>query len=210
MTYLVAALTHHLRRPHQIVQSRFSPWREWGSCCVQARAAEDKMAKIVTTLMMLVLVAGCARVAESRVNPFNWFGGGRDARPVQTDTGSVNPLIPRERESIFRNNTPETYQGTLLQEVGELRIEPVQGGIVVRVEGVAPQLGAHDIRLIAVEGAEESATRLVFELRGLQDEEARLVGTQAITAAIALTDQAIAGVTTIEVVSASNRQSARL
>ena len=168
------------------------------------------MARLVTALMVLVVVAGCARVSESRVNPFNWFGGGRTAQAPAADTGPTNPLIPRERESIFRDTSPQVYQGTLLQEVSDLRIDPVQGGIVVRVDGVAPQLGAHDIRLVAVEGSEDGATRLVFELRGLQDEETNLRGPQAVTAAIALTNQAISGVTTIEVVSATNRRSTRL
>jgi hypothetical protein len=182
------------------------------SLALPARAA--RLGLVVTLGLSL---AGCATVRDSRINPFNWFGSETviTRAPDGAETGpapETNPLIPERSSaaSIFRDESPARYTGTLVSEVTELRVERAPGGAVIRASGVAASLGAFDVRLIPVETASPETLR--FELRARQADSTRGRGTPAarsVTVAISLSDQSLAFVRTIEVAAAQNERSVR-
>jgi hypothetical protein len=181
-----------------------------------SRTAHPFAAPVLRLLGLVILLAsltGCASVRDSRANPFNWFGGG-DPVIVRTDEvgpePAVNPLIPERRASIFRNNSARAYSGTLVSQVTELQVERLPGASVIRATGIASSLGAFDVRLIPVESAQEETLR--FELRARQAASTRGQGTEAartVTVALSLSDQTLAAIRTIEVVSEQNQRSVR-
>ncbi|ETX14711.1 hypothetical protein OCH239_22180 [Roseivivax halodurans JCM 10272] len=151
------------------------------------------------------LAAGCGAVRDSRVNPFNWFGGAT-SRPVAAGTtGAANPLLPeRSRAGLFRRETEEVYAAPPIAVIDELLIERRPGGAVIRTTGIAERAGPFDVRLVAEEQAEPTA--LVMTLRALQRPGPRNTGPDArkVTAARWLTDSELAGIGRIEVRGAQN------
>ena len=160
-------------------------------------------------LAVALVLSGCAAVRASRYNPFNWFGRS-SSQPVAAAGEDVNPLIPRRRASIFRDDRPVVYQGRLIGEVSELLVERRPGGAVIRATGVADRMGPWDVRLVKVD--EESADGvLTFDMRNLRQpgpaggsEWAR-----SVTAAVALSDNDLAGIRTIRVKGARNVRTVR-
>lgn len=63
------------------------------------------MRKSVILMATAALVlTSCGTIRDSRVNPFNWFGGSKSTPVEQTDTEqkAVNPLLPgTSRRGIF-------------------------------------------------------------------------------------------------------------
>ncbi|MBS9718709.1 hypothetical protein ACFFUT_09525 [Pseudohalocynthiibacter aestuariivivens] len=93
------------------------------------------MKKPITILLVsAILLSGCSRVRESRMNPFNWFGQGerRQAAAVVT---------PAQQLAI--------EQGNLIAEVTDLRIDPAPGGAIVRATGLALTQGYYNAQLVA-------------------------------------------------------------
>lgn len=106
-------------------------------------------------LMSTLVLSGCGSWSESRVNPKNWFGNSRSQPVVVAGTGEsgaeeLNPLIERDRrDSIFsRKKGPERYEGTLVDQVTGLAVEPTSTGAIVRVSGLTLRQGAFDVRLV--------------------------------------------------------------
>ena len=169
------------------------------------------LARLASVSVLLVSLAGCGAIRDSRANPFNWFGGERSAPRTQAQVdAAVNPLIPARRASIFRSEQDDAYRGTLVGTVTELSVERAPGGAVIRATGVAVALGAFDPRLVEVET--ETPDVLRYELRALQPGSNRGQGTEtarSVTVAVGISDQALAPVRVIEVVGAQNERSLR-
>lgn len=161
---------------------------------------------ISTLVLACVVLAGCATVRESRLNPFNWFGRGAPEQAAGEDTGAANPLLPRRAAiSIFRQDEVEAYGGRLIGQIDELLIERRPGGAIVRVRGIADRIGPYDVRLVPVP-EESDASTLTFDLRNLQGPGPR-GGTEAarsVTAAVSLSTQNLEGIRTIRVRGARN------
>lgn len=164
-----------------------------------------------TTLSVLIVasiaVSGCATVRESRVNPFNWFGGSSSVPVAQTGgTGAANSLIPVKSDSIFRRDETEAvYAGWPVGTIGELLIERRPGGAIIRVTGIADRAGPFDVRIIE-DTAQTSPSTLAYTLEALQSAGPRNTGAYArtVTAAIWLTDQELDGIREIRVTGANN------
>lgn len=102
---------------------------------------DARTAKPILVLAMAVLVlAGC----NTRLNPFNWFGGSEE---VDVGTGEVNPLLPEQRRGAFAR-PEEVYPGVPIDQVTDLRIERTRTGAIILVEGVAARQGPYEVRLI--------------------------------------------------------------
>ncbi|WP_425098294.1 hypothetical protein [Tropicibacter sp. S64] len=160
----------------------------------------------VLVLSALVLTS-CGSIRDSRFNPFNWFGRST-SQPVAAE-GAVNPLIPRRRVSIFRDNGPEVYRGSLIGEVTELVINRRPGGAIIEATGITDRQGPFELRLVKVD-AESDADTLTYEFRALQLQ--RRVGTElsrTYTAALFLTDQDLTGIREIRVKGLRNVRSSR-
>ena len=165
------------------------------------------MKKSFSVLVLSSLVLTSCGFGESRFNPMNWFGRST-SQPVVAE-GDVNPLIPRRRVSIFRDNQPEAYQGTLIGEVTELLIERRPGGAIIRATGVSDRQGPFELRLVKLE-EESDADTLTFEFRALQINAPQ--GTdrsRTYTVALWLTDQKLAGIRDIRVKARRNIRTSR-
>jgi hypothetical protein len=126
-------------------------------------------------LIATMTLTACSGWRDSGANPRNWFGGGSSKRieqpagPVErkspSDRQTGNPLIEDEnaelivrknasiaqRSGIFRRRAKvEIYDGSLVDEVTGLVVEPLPTGAVVRVTGLPQREGAFDVRLLPI------------------------------------------------------------
>ena len=146
---------------------------------------------IIAIVVLATALGGCGRMRDSRFNPLNWFGPGRQA--VVTDL-YVRPDDAR----------------ALVAEVTVLKVEPYPGGAIVRATGVPPTQGFWEAELVAQPLDDQG--RLVFEFRVFPPPEPAAAGTawsRQVTVAAALSDIKLQGVTAIVVQGASNALSAR-
>lgn len=171
----------------------------------QAKASYTMIRILGVLLISTLVLSACA----SRFNPVNWFGSSEE---VETSAEEVNPLIPRDRESILRRPDEPEYQGTIVADLSTLKIERVSGGAIIRVTGIAATQGAYDVRLepenedhIPVKGV------LTYQLLALQPPGHRQGNTRSreLSAAVFRTDQELAGVRTIRIVGANKTLQSR-
>lgn len=162
-------------------------------------------------LVSSLLVTGCGRVADSRLNPFNWFGR---AEPVEAsaEAEEINPLIPQKRESIFERRGEEAYAGTAVLTVNDVKVERASGGVIIRVLGTAQTQGAFEARLtpenddeLPVDGV------LTYRLEAIQPPGFRQgpARSREINIALFRTEQDLSGVRTIRIVGQNNAMQVR-
>ncbi|MFN3210220.1 MAG: hypothetical protein ACE369_14675 [Roseovarius sp.] len=120
-------------------------------------------------------LTACSGWRDSGVNPRNWFGNSRSV-PVANTTNTGQPRSPSDRQTgnplieddqaelivrrnassaqkagIFRRRAKiEIYDGSLVDEVTSLIVEPLPTGAIVRVVGLPQREGAFDVRLLPV------------------------------------------------------------
>ncbi|MEN9409999.1 MAG: hypothetical protein RL216_1973 [Pseudomonadota bacterium] len=88
--------------------------------------------RVLLGLGAAALVASCGRIRDSRLNPFNWFGGAR------------------RRERVADTRPAEVQDARLLvAEVVSLSVDPYSAGAIVRAKGVPPSQGYWDAELVA-------------------------------------------------------------
>ena len=146
---------------------------------------------ILAVVILSLALPGCARLRESRFNPLNWFGPGREA--AVTDL-YVRPEDPR----------------ALVAQVTLLKIEPYPGGAIVRATGVPPTQGYWEAELVA-QPVDENG-QLVYEFRVFPPLVPTATGApyaRQITVAAAISTIALQGVGTVVVQGAGNALSAR-
>lgn len=145
------------------------------------------MGRIILALLVVGTVAGCARLSESRLNPFNWFGRAEKTTVVTTaPNADPRPLVP---------------------QVIELRVEPVPGGAIVRATGLPSRQGYYDGALLPV-GREVAANGVLnYEFRASAPPDPTRVSTQQsreIVVGRFVSAQALEGVRQIRVSAAAN------
>jgi hypothetical protein len=175
--------------------------------------------RILTTTVLIsaLTLTACGTIRDSAVNPVNWFGKGRSSPVAPKDPAvPVNPLIPtNEKGGIFKKQRERDaiYLGEPIDQVTSLVIERVPGGAVIRATGVTAVQGVHSIQLTpTTKGITPIDGVLSFRLEGIRPERTQGVGsvhTRTVVAAIALTDQELSEVGTIEVQAARNTQASR-
>lgn len=146
---------------------------------------------IAALLVAAVAVTGCGRIRDSKLNPFNWFGGSKE-EVVQVVDGV--PQDPRP----------------LVQEVTRLEVARQPGGAIVTAAGVPPTQGWWDAALVPEgDGAAKDGVltyrfvvKAPLELRRTSTPQSREV-----TAAVYLSDIRLQDVTKIVVLGASNSRS---
>lgn len=146
-------------------------------------------------LMALPLLVASCGISETRMNPFNWFGGGAttSAEPVQV----VERADPRP----------------LVAEITQLVIERTPGGAIVRVTGLPPTQGWHGAALVNVnpDGAPFDGV-MSYSLRAVPPETATRVSTRQsreLTTAVFISDSTLASVRVIQVTGSQNSRIAR-
>lgn len=152
----------------------------------------------VSGLLILALVlAGCGRIRESRLNPFNWFGRSQATTVVATD--SVVPGRPGDPR-------------VLVADVTDMEVARQPGGAIVRATGLPPTQGWWDAALVAENNGEPVDGVLTYRFVVDQPHAATRVSTpqsREVTAAAYLSDIKLANVTQIVVLGAANSRSSR-
>lgn len=107
------------------------------------------MTRIIATILIVAAVSGCSRLADSRLNPGNWFGGDET---VSADTPvAIPPIVPTNARRV------ETVDNrALMQSVSRMEVQNVSGGVLVTVDGQSSRAGAFNVQL--VETARDSGT----------------------------------------------------
>ncbi|MFT4706281.1 MAG: hypothetical protein ACI9PU_000106 [Ascidiaceihabitans sp.] len=150
-------------------------------------------------LCATIAVTGCARVADSRLNPLNWFGSSTSA-PL-TAAGELRPLVPANRATRVVDG-----RGTI-QSVTAMAIEKAPNGAIVRATGVASKQGQFNAQLVPVSN-EGGILTLAFRIEGVANAATNNAFSRQVTVARVLTFADLAGVRTIRVQSATNQRSA--
>lgn len=162
------------------------------------------MRLIPLSLCLALAVSGCARFAESRLNPLNWFG--RSEAVAVADTGTVaaqRPLVPEDRRVRVVEGRP------LVAEITALAVDRTRGGALIRATGRTASSGYYNAQLVlaSVEGGVMTFAFRAEAPAGVS--EAGTAASRTITAATALTDQELAGVRTIRVEAATGARVTR-
>lgn len=108
-----------------------------------------------TILVMLALtvgLGGCARVAESGLNPFNWFGRSELRR---------SSLDRDEAAKYVRPTDPRP----LVDQVVQMSVEPIPEGAILRATGLPATQGHWNAELVQVTGEGIDDGVLVFDFR---------------------------------------------
>ena len=140
----------------------------------------DRMKTPILAVMAISLTVGaCGRVAESRFNPFNWFG--------------------RESVETVAANAEVTTDGRhLVDQVIELAVDQTPGGAIIRAVGLPPVQGFWDAELVRVNSADPSLA--VYEFRVLPPLERRAQSTtqsREIIAGAALSNRQLSNIRAI-------------
>jgi hypothetical protein len=85
---------------------------------------------LVTALCATLALGACSTVSNSRLNPFNWFGGSQEVAVVLAPDTPADPRL-------------------LVQQVTDMTLERMPGGIIIRATGLPPTQGFWDAELVA-------------------------------------------------------------
>jgi len=150
-----------------------------------------RSARTLSALVALSLLAGCAGLSQSRLNPLNWFG----PRAANVTEFSLEaPADPRP----------------LIEMITEMKIEKLPSGALVRATGRAATQGYWEADLVVNDVDEDG--NLVLDFRAFPAQIGAAVSTprsREITVAVSLRADTFASAKRIIVRGALNEKSAR-
>ena len=151
------------------------------------------MLRTVAALGLALAVTGCG-IAQSRLNPFNWFGG--------RETVVVDQQRPATEGAplIFDDPRP------LVDQVTSVSVERTAGGSIVTAEGLPVRQGSYSVDLVPENGGVPVDGVYVLSFRAVPD-PVRPQGTprsRAVVGGAFVTDGTLAGVRSIRVQAARN------
>ena len=153
--------------------------------------------KHLAALVMIISLTACSGGGSSSVsslNPFNWFGGGRNA-----DTAPAS-IAPRRGYTIV----PDTRG--LISAIASVSIDRTPRGAIVRATGTPNAPGYYDADLVVVPSTSANELSFEFRVRG----PAKATGRASpIVAATYLTNSQLISVRRIRVISQTNSVTAR-
>ena len=153
--------------------------------------------RLIATVLIASFLAGCGTVRESRINPFNWFGGSEEVQEGFAPEDVIERLDSRP----------------LINQVTQMRIERVQGGAIVHAVGLPPTQGAWQADLVPENrGRPNENGVLVLQFKAYPAIGATPQGTEVsreVVAGAFLTDQTLASVREITVRGQSNARTTR-
>jgi hypothetical protein len=142
-------------------------------------------------LSLVAAAAGCGRIGQSKLNPFNWF---RKSEPRET-------IVLPERGADPR---------PLVAAVLSMTVEPMPGGAIVRARGETPTQGWWEAELVPLPVSEDGV--LVYEFRILPPKTGTDVNTpqsRQVDVAIYISDYKLDALREIVVQGATNARVSR-
>ncbi|WP_047772325.1 hypothetical protein [Wenxinia marina] len=146
---------------------------------------------------------GCARLANSPLNPFGWFGGSTEVMATAPDPATRRPLVTTADVAVVADTRPAIAQ------VDEMSVERTPRGAIVRATGTAATQGVYNADLVP-RGV--SGGTLVLEFRVEQPPQVPPGGperTRTVTVARSFEARELAGISAIRVVGQTNGREAR-
>ena len=151
------------------------------------------------SLLLLALIfslAACGSLRESRLNPFNWFGGSRS---------QTNEVVEVDGRIDSRGRI-------LVDQINSMRVNRTPGGAVIEVAALPPSQGFWDVELVAVNDGIQLDGVLAFEFRvaeplGFQPEGTPV--SREVVAATAVSAARLQNVSEIRVIGLRNFRSSR-
>ncbi len=148
------------------------------------------MIRKASVLCLLLSLAACGGIRDSRLNPFNWFGR---SEPV---------------EKVVIDEKPEDHRQRV-ETVLSMAVEPVSSGVIVRATGRSPAQGYWEAELVPQPLTAEGV--LVLDFRISPPRETSNVSTprsREVTVALHLSNIKLANVRQIIVQGANDARSA--
>lgn len=155
--------------------------------------------KLPVTLLVLLALASCGTIRDSRVNPFNWFSSGQDVPEDARSDGDT---------ALF--DATALSDTTLIASIKNVSVAAVPGGIILTATGVAAAQQFHSAELIKVPNDDPSI--LTFGFQALPPLGPVRIGTETsreIMVATRLTRQDMAGVRILRVIADQNAREVR-
>ncbi len=168
-------------------------------------------AKPVLALALAALVlTGCGSVRESRLNPFNWFGGSREVATVSA--GEVNPLLPANQGGVLQR-PDQVYAGVPIDEILELQIDRTRSGAIIVARGLAARQGPYEVRLTPLdedETPQDGVLSYSFDvIYSASNTDVGPEQTRRVTVARSIGNQTLAETRIVRVVGARNAREVR-
>ena len=152
---------------------------------------------VLALLTACLVLTGCARIGQSRLNPFNWFGRSASETVAVSDV-AAGPT----RADIL----------PLVAVVTEMRIDRAPGGAIVHAVGLPAVQGYFGAEMVVDTDVDAPAGTLVINFIAAPPVTREPQGSERsreLTAALFLSEQSLAGVRTITVRGAQNQRSSR-
>ncbi len=146
---------------------------------------------LIAALCASLALGACSTISQSRLNPFNWFGGSEE---------TVVQRSPLDKPADRR---------LLVHQVTEMKLEKMPGGVIIRATGLPPTQGFWDAELVA-RPAEDGV--IIYDFRVFPPIEAASVLTpqsREVTVAAFLSDIKLEGIRQITVQGENNARSSR-
>ncbi|NCO22699.1 MAG: hypothetical protein GW905_12030 [Rhodobacterales bacterium] len=152
---------------------------------------------LIATVLILGTLAGCGRVAESRLNPFNWFGNSRSTATLEPESGYAIAEADRRR---------------MVDQVTELQIERTPGGAIIRATGLPVEQGYYDGELVSLSDGEPVNGVLEYHFRirpPLTPTRVSTVRSREVVVGLFISNQKLAEVREIRVIAQRNTRAVR-
>lgn len=150
----------------------------------------------ITLLLITALsIAGCGRIRDSRINPFNWFG--RSA--------------PGPAAVAVAQSAPDDGR-LLVAEVSALQVTAQPGGAIIRATGLPPTQGWWQADLVATNGGVPVDGVLSYRFTisaPLAQTRVSTPQSREVTAAVFVSNRDLEEVRTISVQGSTGSRSAR-
>lgn len=161
------------------------------------------MRAIILGTAVVFTLTGCARVAESRLNPFNWFGSSQEAEATAATPAERPPLVPPGR------SVQVVDARALVTSISTMTIDRTGDGAIVRATGTVPTQGYFNAELVNL-GVEGGVLTLAFRAEAPAGFEATgTARSRQITAAYLIESGDLAGVRSVRVQAAENARVSR-
>lgn len=145
---------------------------------------------LVATLCATLALGACSTVSNSRLNPFNWFGGSEEVVAVETTA------VPTDNR-------------LLVAQVSGMTLEKMPGGVIVRATGLPPTQGFWEAELVARD-AEDGV--LIYDFRVFPPITPQITSTtqsREVTVAAYLSNVKLNSIRQITVQGATNARTSR-
>ncbi len=160
------------------------------------------MLRSLTLILCLgLMLSGCAKLANSRLNPLNWFG---PSAPVSNTTadGQLRPLVTVAEATVVDSRV-------LIDQIVEMQVDPTSSGAILRATGLAATQGFYNAELVLAASENGDVT---YDFRVAAPAGFEAIGTEAsrrITVALELSNAQLAGIRNITVRGAQNARGSR-